>query len=128
MIKYLSMVAGILALIMVIMALFGGKLIGLEAAAVIQLTYLSLITTDNMSPTFMNLNGLGLSCGYNKIRPYDFSEGVDRPFKGIQFDINFGVNYNIMVIMIVLPILICLISKLLSKTLLKNRQNLLTMI
>lgn len=92
------------------------------------MAFLSLLTVDNMSPTFATLSGLGLSCGYNKLKTYDLTESIDRPFKGVEIDVNFSLNFNIMALFIVLPLLISAVSKVLSKTILKHRLNLLTLI
>jgi len=47
---------------------------------VIQLTYLSLLTLDNMSPSFNQLQNLKISCGYNKLQNYKIDKSIDRPF------------------------------------------------
>jgi hypothetical protein len=41
-----------------------GKLIGLECVTVFQLTFLSLLTCENLSPSFYGLSYLAYSCGY----------------------------------------------------------------
>ncbi len=49
----------------------------------IQLSFLSLMTMSEMSPTFGNLFGLGMSCGFNKISSYNMSTPVDAAVRGV---------------------------------------------
>jgi hypothetical protein len=60
-----SMAVSILALAFFILGFYSGKLIALECITVFQLTFLSLLTIENISPTFASLQFLSYSCGYN---------------------------------------------------------------
>lgn len=53
------------------------------------------------------------------------SQQINKPFKGLEIDLQYIKNFNIMFAMILLPLLVALISKILSKTCLKSRSNLL---
>lgn len=64
-IEMLSTIIGYLSLILMIIGLIVGKLIVIEALAVIQISFMSLITLTNLSPTFSALLPLKLSFGYN---------------------------------------------------------------
>lgn len=127
-VKYVAFGIGGLGLFVSFLALIGGRLIGLETVAIIQITFFSLITLDKMSPTVSALSGLGLSCGYNKLQNYDISQKIEVPFKGIEWDASFLLNFNIMSLFVILPLLISLIAKILIKCNVKKYQNIITLI
>lgn len=127
-VNYISTAIGGLVLAVMLIGLFGRKLVGLETAAVIQIAYLSMISLDLMSPTFAALSVLGLSCGFHKFEDYNMSQSIGKPFKGVELDLFFLKNYNIMMLLIFIPLLLALVAKILEKTCLKSRKNLLKII
>jgi hypothetical protein len=64
-IELISSVIGYLSFFLMIVGLFVGKLIVIEALAVVQISFLSLVTLSNLSPSFCALLPLELSFGYN---------------------------------------------------------------
>lgn len=70
----------ILSIFFIVAGLFGGRLIGLECSGLIQLTFVCLLTLEDLSPTLSSLGMLHYSLGYNSIKPYDSSQNIDRPF------------------------------------------------
>ena len=84
-VKYLAMAIGLLAVLFLIAGILGGRLIGLYCSGVIQLTFISTLTLQNLSPTFNALESLAWSLGYNKLKSYNYSESIDKSFKSAQF-------------------------------------------
>jgi hypothetical protein len=78
--KYLATFLAVLSVLFTFAGLFGGRIIGLECSGVIQLTFVCLLTLEDLSPTLSSLGMLQYSLGYNKIQPYDSSQKIDRPF------------------------------------------------
>jgi hypothetical protein len=70
-VKYLSIFIGVAALLMFAAGFFGGRLIGLECMAVIQLSYMMLLTVEDLSASLSGLSYLRYSFGYNSITAYD---------------------------------------------------------
>jgi hypothetical protein len=68
--KLIATIIGICALVMFIIGYFGAKLVALEFAAIVQITFLALITQTNVSPNFESLKGLKLGFGFNAFYPY----------------------------------------------------------
>lgn len=114
-VKYLSLVCSVFAILLLLIGLFGGRLIGLECAAVIQLTFVSLISVENISPAFAELSGLAYSLGYNRIRGYETRQDIDRPFRGLQISQQYIYNYNIVGVILLIPLLAAVIFKILAK-------------
>ena len=129
MITYLSTLVGGCGIIFGLVGLIGGRIVGLEGAAVIQLAFLSLTTLKDMTPCFRALLGLSYSCGYNSLKDFDATSKVASPIKGIRFEDTFSDNYNIMSLMVFLPLLIALITRLMIHfDILKSRHNMLKLI
>lgn len=80
-IKYMAIGASSIALLLAFLGLIAGRLVGLECLAVLQLSFLSLLTLTDVSPSFASLSYLGLSFGYNKVGSYEMGQSIDRPFK-----------------------------------------------
>lgn len=106
---------GILAVLFLIAGIFGGRLIGLQCSGVIQLTFISTLTLQNLSPNFNALESLGWSLGYNKLKSYNYSESIDKSLKSTQFSRLFIQNYNFMGIIVFLPVIAALICKIIEK-------------
>ena len=74
------------ALLVALLAMFTGKLIGLEMIAVFQLAFLSILSMDDMSPVMDALGGLEYSVGYNKLGSYNSLQSLDPEFLAIGFN------------------------------------------
>ncbi|MCB0369344.1 MAG: hypothetical protein KDD45_07790 [Bdellovibrionales bacterium] len=84
--KYLAMFLGVCSVIFFMIGLFGRRLICLECLAAIQVSFLSLLTLEDLSPSFSSLEFLRYSMGYNSLKSYDLEQDVDRPFKSAEFN------------------------------------------
>ena len=113
----LGSVAAIGGLIVFIIGIFGGKLIGIEMMAVIQLSYLSLISMESLNPGFNAISRLWYVNGYNELRfdnAYLIEAETKKP-KGLTMYPYFVLNYNLTMLLIFGPILIGLIMFVLSR-------------
>lgn len=63
-VQYLSLVVGLISLLLMVVGLVFGKLYILEMAAVTQITFVSLLCLDNLSPTMTGLSYLRFVFGY----------------------------------------------------------------
>lgn len=80
---------------------------------VFQLTYFSLLSLQNLNPTFSALRLLSFSCGYSlKLMP---SPTVHRRFAGIGLNYPFLNNYNLIVVLLLLPPLISAVLSLINR-------------
>jgi hypothetical protein len=113
-VKYMALLACSISLLFMVLGLIGGRLIGLECMATIQLSFLSLLTLTEVSPSFASLSSLGLSFGYNRLKGYDLSQDIDRPFKLDSIDQHWVYNYNFMGIFLLFSLLVALICRLIS--------------
>jgi hypothetical protein len=84
--EYVALLLAICALLMLLIGLFGGKLIGLECAGVIQLSFISLLSMTDLSPTATSLLMLKYSLGYNSLRSYNTSQNMSRPLKAAELN------------------------------------------
>jgi hypothetical protein len=109
--KYLAIGIGITAVLFTIAGLFGGRLIGLECSGVIQLTFICLLTQENLSATLTSLGFLGYSFGYNSLKAYDMEQSIDRPYKASKLNAQYVYNYNIMAVLVIIPALIALFCR-----------------
>ena len=111
------MAIGFFSILLCLLGFFGGKLVALEAAAISQLTFYSLLSLNDMSPSYAALTKLAISNGYNQIKSYDM--GVNNPMskniKGVSLEGEFIYNYNFMALMVFLPFLIALVTKFMIK-------------
>lgn len=112
--KYLSIALGVAAVLMTVAGLLGGRLIGLECSAVIQLTFLCLLTLEDLSPSLDNLTYLGYSFGFNAIKAYDLGQNVGRPYKSSKINAQFVYNYNIMAAMVAIPAIVAIVCRVAS--------------
>ncbi len=95
-----------------------GKLIVLEALAVVQITYFSILQFDKVSPTFAGFRGLLLSSGYNDPNMFGScnSKGEISIYKMMGLYNGILSNYNLSLIaLFILPLIIGLIGKLLTR-------------
>lgn len=113
-VKYMALLACSISLLFMVLGFIGGRLIGLECMATIQLSFLSLLTLAEVSPSFASLSSLGLSFGYNRLKSYDLSQDIDRPFKLDSIDQRWVYNYNFMGLLLLLSLLVALICRLIS--------------
>ena len=62
-------VVGVLALVMFLLGMISGKMIGTEMMAVIQVSFVSLMTLQEVNPCFRALASLWIVNGYNALSP-----------------------------------------------------------
>jgi hypothetical protein len=121
-VEYICLGLAIAALLMLLLGLIGGKLTVLEHLAVLQLTYLCVITVQDASPTFAALRSLRLSTGSILPSDYNYSSQLDRQFKGASFSSILLSVYNFGLITIILPICIAIVLKLALVSCFKNNK------
>jgi hypothetical protein len=121
-VEYLCFGLAIAALLMLLLGLIGGKLTVLEHLAVLQLTYLCVITVQDASPTFAGLRSLRLSAGSIPTSDYNYSSSLDRQLKGASFSSILFSVYNIGLITIILPMCIAIVLKLASVSCFKDNE------
>lgn len=102
-----------IALFIFILGFFKGKIIALELIAVFQLSYLSLLSLNRLSPVFYSLIGLSLSCGYT-INIFS-SKTVSNHHNMLGLRIQFFDNYNTSIVFVLLPLLVSLVLSLVAK-------------
>ncbi len=100
-----------------------GKLIILEALAVVQISYFSLLQFEKVPPTFIGLKNLIFSNGYNDMDMFFSAEQSNQDiFKLMGLKTGVLSNDNIsLVLLLILPILVGLIGFLVNKCLQKNK-------
>ena len=108
------MVASILSLLMFLMGLYKGKLIGLELVSVFQISYLSLITIENLTPMYSSFSYLSYSCGLS-INLLSSNANIGKQFKLLNMSEPFMNNYNINTAFVILPLILSLILYLINK-------------
>lgn len=103
--EYLAMGSSVLALVLFLFGYFSGKLIGLECVTVFQLTFLSLLTFEDLSPSFGALSRLSYSCGYN-LKVQSSTVKIGRRFNPVNFSAPFLSNYNVTVTLFAVPLIL----------------------
>lgn len=92
---------------------FKGKIIALELIAVFQLSYLSLLSLNRLSPIFYSLIGLSLSFGYTiNLFP---SKSINNLHNMLNLKLQFFDNYNTSFAFVLLPLIISLFLYLIVK-------------
>jgi hypothetical protein len=119
-IKNMSMILGYLSILFIILGFIGpaGKLIVVEALAVIQITYFSILQFDKIPPTFIGFKNLILSNGYNDpdIFGQPNSQRNMNVYKLMGLNENILSNYNIsFVILFILPFIIGFLGVIICK-------------
>ena len=64
-VKYFAITIAVGALILFFMGYYAGKLVAIEVIFMFQLSFFSLLTITDLTPTFFSLSGLTYSKGYN---------------------------------------------------------------
>jgi hypothetical protein len=118
-----SSAIGFLAIVLAILGLCipSGKLIIVEALAVIQISYFSVLQFQKIPPTYVGLKNLIISNGYNDQSLLSSSQGVQTVYKLLGLQPSALSNFNISLItFVILPALVggigLLVTKFLSKT------------
>jgi hypothetical protein len=118
-----SSTVGVLAIVLAILGLCipSGKLIIVEALAVIQISYFSVLQFQKIPPTYAALKNLIISNGYNDQGFLSSSQGLQTVYKLLGLQPSVLTNFNISLItFVVLPVLVggigLLVTKFLSKT------------
>ena len=123
--KIISMVStGIsaVAAVFCVLGLISGKMIGVEMMAVVQISFISLITLSQVNPCFAALSSLKLVNGYNSLNQSNYLEDPLTPTspKGIFLYSRFTENFNFTLAIVLIPLLVALVCFILSKTALKE--------
>jgi hypothetical protein len=116
----IAMAMSISVIAFFILGFYSGKLIMLEWVTVFQLTFLSLLTLENLSPTFASLRFLSYSCGYS-LSLLSFQSLLNRRFTSLQFSLPFLNNYNLVLLLVVAPLFISLILAIVNDLKYKSR-------
>ena len=98
-------------------------MIGTEMMAVVQVSFISLITLQSINPCFRALASLWLVNGYNLLSPNDYLEDPhtsEQP-KGVYLFSRFMENYNLTGLLIGVPLVVALVAFILAKTALKSK-------
>lgn len=106
--------------------MFAGKLIGLEMMAVMQMSYMSLMTLSSMNPCFKALSKLEFVNGFNYFslsKQYLLDQDTPASVKGLKLSSLFIQNYNFTILFLFCTYLISLITLILSKTKYKSRNS-----
>lgn len=111
------------SLFVFVAGIFCGKLVGVEMMAVVQISYLSLLSLDQLNPSFRALSKIQFVNGYNYhylSKGHLFDQLAPVQVKGMYMYSYFLQNYNLTVILVLLPLLMSLICLVLQKTFYKN--------
>ena len=110
------------AAVFCVLGLISGKMIGVEMMAVVQISFLSLITLSQVNPCFAALSSLKLVNGYNSLNQSNYLEDPLTPTspKGIFLYSRFTENFNFTLAIVLIPLLVGLVCFILSKTALKE--------
>lgn len=115
---------GLMALMMAFVGMFAptGKIIIIEALAVVQLSFFSVLQYTKIPPTFLGFKNLILSNGYNDQAIVPQTTQQDQNiYKLMGINVNALSNYNIaLVLFVIMPSLIGGIGLLVNKFLLKD--------
>ena len=106
-------------LLIFLLGYYAGKLIAIELIFMFQLTFFSLLTIQDLSPTFFELSKLTYSRGYS-FKVMETEMDIHRHFYPAGFLLEFINNYNLMSVLILLPPLIALILLLVNCCKYKN--------
>jgi hypothetical protein len=110
------------------LGVISGKMVGVEMMAVIQISFLSLMTLDGLNPCFAAISSLKFVNGYNELSRLtsitDLFLPIPPKFIGLfSFFVN---NLNFTLAIIVIPLLVAAVAFILSKTALKTNPRILT--
>jgi len=121
--KYATMAIAGLFILLFLAAIVTGKIIGVEAMAVAQFAFISLMVIENQSPIFNAFKAGLLVCIYvpflGEGDPSLNTESAHH-VRGIDLYSKMSYNFSIDMIIIFVPILIGLVLLILSKTALKK--------
>lgn len=81
----------------------------------LQLSFLSLITCENLSPSFYGLSYLAYSCGYNIKTIENSSVKMGRKYSPIGQMRPFLDNYNVTAVLFLLPLILSLVFALVNR-------------
>ena len=128
-ISTLSLVVGLMAFMMMVLGCCVpvGKLIVLEALAVVQISYFSLMQFKKIPPTFIGLKNLMFSNGYNVAGIFGSStnqQSFQDVYKLMGMERSALSNDNIsLMVFVILPLVIGLIGYLITKLITKTEVN-----
>ena len=114
-VKTAATAASLLGLAMFLFGAFAGKLIGIELIAVFQVSFLSLTTLEDLSPSFESLSALGYSCGFAVKGVQPSQATVGRRFNPLSLKAPFLENYNVTAAVIAIPLILSLIFWLVNR-------------
>ena len=117
------MIVSAVTLLMLIAGYFGCKLQSLEAAAVVQVSALLLMTLEDSGPTFAALSDLSYPLGITvlvKDEYYYEDSKLPNHYSTLISDSNLNNLVNIFFVVVIVPLLTSIVLKLLSKTIFKG--------
>lgn len=112
---YIATALAALGVGLFILGYFSGKLVGLECVTVLQLSFLSLLTCEDLSPSFYGLSYLGYSCGYNLKTLDNSNVKINRRFSPVGHFKPFLDNYNLTAVLFILPLILSLVFTLINR-------------
>ena len=83
-VKYLCYLVDGLVLCLFLAGFVAGKLVALEYAAVVQLSFYSLMCLQKLSPTYNALTNLKYSTGYNINPSFSYSSSIESNYKALK--------------------------------------------
>ena len=120
MVSILAYIIAGLSLFFFLLGIFARKLVSIEMVAVVQISYLSLLTLPSLNPSFKALTNMWFVNGFSYFSlSKNYLKDTFSPLqaKGVFLYSRFTENYNFTLLLILLPYLLSLISYILSKTL-----------
>jgi hypothetical protein len=114
-VDYIALALSSLAVLMFLLGYLSGKLVGLECVTVFQLAFFSLLTCDNLSPSFYGLSYLAYSCGYNINSLQSSNVKIGKRFNPVGYSEPFLDNYNLTSILFLLPLILSLVFAIINR-------------
>lgn len=112
-VQTLAMVVAGLALAGLLVALYMGSFIGIEAIGVVQVTFLGLMLLDMMHPLLASLTGLSISNGinsaYTQNRTQFVGNSLPARYQPLGFGGDFAYSWNYMLGLLLLPFVVALV-------------------
>jgi hypothetical protein len=116
-VKGIAITAFVIGFLFFLISIAAGKIIGIEMMAVIQISYLSLISLTSLNPALNLVSELYFVNGYNNL--YYNKEFLSQPeltkVRGITLFPHFIENYSFTMVLVFIPLLLALIAFLMTK-------------
>ena len=108
------------------LGMIANKLVGVEMMAVLQISFLSLLTLDELNPSFKALSSSWLVNGFNLFslsRKHLLDAFTPVPVKGVGLYSRFLENFNLTLLLIFIPYLLSLVCFILSRTVYRHKED-----